>query len=207
MQGYTKIGLLGIMAAMLVLSAGIVFAPANQPPVACFTVNPTSGIITLTNFSVDASCSTDDTTPTADLQVRWDWTNDGVWDTPWNTTKTASNIYNVSGNITIKLIVKDKNRATNTTTQKIIVYPWPCFEVVPTEGNTSTLFKVNATCSKGTSLNYKWDWENDGIFDTPFLATPYANHTYTATGTYTIYLVVIDPDGGNSGTNRNVQVT
>ncbi|RLF39739.1 MAG: hypothetical protein DRN21_03195, partial [Thermoplasmata archaeon] len=61
----------------------------NTPPTACFTVSPPSGNLD-TIFSFDASCSSDAQDPEPALQVRWDWENDGVYDTPYTTTKTAT---------------------------------------------------------------------------------------------------------------------
>jgi len=65
---------------------------ANAPPVACFTVTPRTSD-TDTAFAVDASCSSDDMTPFADLEVRWDWDSDGIYDTGWSTTKTELYTY------------------------------------------------------------------------------------------------------------------
>ncbi len=57
-------------------------------PVATFTVIPSSGSV-LTDFHFDASGCSDDQDPPEVLQVRWDWTADGVWDTEWTSQKTA----------------------------------------------------------------------------------------------------------------------
>ena len=89
----------------LALSVDVSYA-ANQPPVARFTVTPGSG----RTFVVDASASTDDKTPVAKLKVRWDWENDGVWDTAYTTVKTASHKYASEGTYTIVLQVLDEGR-------------------------------------------------------------------------------------------------
>ncbi len=59
----------------------------NTSPIACFTITPNTGS-TDTAFLFDATCSKDATHPVSALQVRWDWDNDGIYDTPWSTTKT-----------------------------------------------------------------------------------------------------------------------
>jgi hypothetical protein len=102
--------------------AGEVAHAANQPPVARFTVSPGSGTVERT-FQVDASASTDDKTPVSKLKVRWDWENDGVWDTAYATVKTASHGYPSEGNRTIRLQVLDGNSATGTTTHAVAVVP------------------------------------------------------------------------------------
>lgn len=61
------------MVLILILSSPGVWAPApNEPPRACFTVDPISSTV-LVLFTVDASCSSDDKTPLNKLKFRWNW--------------------------------------------------------------------------------------------------------------------------------------
>jgi hypothetical protein len=53
---------------------------SSETPSACFTVSPSQGDLD-TIYNVDASCSSDLKDSIAALQVRWDWENDGVYDT------------------------------------------------------------------------------------------------------------------------------
>ncbi len=92
----------------------------NNPPVASFTVNPQNGI-TSTLFQFDASGSSDDDQPTAELEVRWDWTNDGTWDTDYSTEKTANHQYSIIGDKTIKLEVIDNEGLTDSASKSITV--------------------------------------------------------------------------------------
>jgi len=92
----------------------------NTPPTASFTVQPSSGT-TQTVFQFDASASSDDEDPKAPLEVRWDWDNDGTWDTGWSTTKTANHQYNSAGAKTINLEVKDTGGLTGDTTGIVAV--------------------------------------------------------------------------------------
>ncbi len=110
----------GLLGSWSSVSAGVNVAQPNQPPTASFTLTPTSGDTT-TTFVVDASSSTDDKDPVTSLQVRWDWENDGTWDTSYTTTKTASHQYMAAGTYTIKLEVKDTGGLTSTTTRQVIV--------------------------------------------------------------------------------------
>jgi len=71
-------------------------APQNTPPAACFVVTPLEGTRT-TEFVVDASCCEDKEDHAGSLEVRWDWENNGEWDTEWTTAKTASHQYATSG--------------------------------------------------------------------------------------------------------------
>src|SRR5205807_6270040 len=56
--------------------------PPNAPPTVDFTWTPTSGDTT-TVFTFTATAS-DDHDPQNTIQVRWDWTGDGTWDTTWS---------------------------------------------------------------------------------------------------------------------------
>jgi hypothetical protein len=113
--------------ALSVLSIAATFprhaaAANNQPPSACFSVTPQQGTVQ-TAFAVNAACSTDDRTPASKLRVRWDWTDDGVWDTAFTTTKTATQVYPAEGNRRIRLQVQDQQGLAGTITREVVVAP------------------------------------------------------------------------------------
>ena len=89
-------------------------------PVAAFTVTPDTGYVNLTVFICDASASIDAKDST-NLAVRWDWENDGTWDTNFSTFKTATHQYATVGDKTIKLEVMDSDTLSGTTTQQVTV--------------------------------------------------------------------------------------
>jgi hypothetical protein len=96
----------------------------NTPPTAAFSVNPTTGI-TDTVFSFDASSSSDPEDPTSALEVRWDWDDNGTYDTTWSTTKTATHTFTTFGLFTIRLQVRDTGGLTGATTQQVEVTTTP----------------------------------------------------------------------------------
>jgi len=63
-----------------------ILGSGNNRPNAYFEVTPSSGT-TNTLFQFDASGCSDEETPLSQLQVRWDWENDGTWDTGYSTDK------------------------------------------------------------------------------------------------------------------------
>src|SRR3989454_2252716 len=73
--------------------------PSNLPPSVDFSWTPTSGNNS-TMFSFTAQAS-DDHDSASSIQVRWDWTGDGNWDTTWSTTKTASHTFSAVGSYTV----------------------------------------------------------------------------------------------------------
>ncbi len=89
-------------------------------PVASFTVTPTSGP-TGTIFNFDATGCKDSNDPSSELQVRWDWENDGTWDTDFSRSKTESHAYNSEGNKTIRMEVKNNSGLTSLALRQINV--------------------------------------------------------------------------------------
>ena len=87
---------------------------SSNSPVASFTITPSLGNI-LTDYQFDASSSYDNEDSTSELEVRWDWENDGVWDTGYTTEKVISHVFNSIGEYTIKLELKDTDGLINTT--------------------------------------------------------------------------------------------
>lgn len=96
------------------------FENTNTAPIASFTVTPGSGT-TITTFAFDASGSTDSEDATSNLQVQWDFDDDGNWDTDWATEKSQNHQYTSAGTYTAKLEVKDIDGLTHQTTLDIIV--------------------------------------------------------------------------------------
>jgi len=78
--------------------------------------------------------------------------------------------------------------------------PVAVFTVTPLSGTTATLFAVDASASwdledPPPSLEFRWDWEADGAWDTAFSATPTATHSYPTlppAGFHTLLLQVRD---------------
>ncbi len=187
----------------------------NEPPVACFTVTPPTGD-TATDFEFDASCSTDPGGTDATLQVRWDWENDGTFDTSFSTTKTATHRFTTAGTKTIRLQVRDTSGATDQTTWTIDVDegnvpPSGCFTVTPEAGTTETDFSFDASCStdpdgSDATLQVRWDWENDGTFDTSYTTTKSASHRFEEPGQPTIVVEVLDEGGATGRYARKITV-
>jgi len=185
----------------------------NETPTAAFTVTPTAGD-TNTLFQFDASDCTDPQDAPAALQVRWDWENDGAWETAYTTTKTATHTYAAGGTYTVKMVVKDTNGNSNTTTRQVTVNsaPTPAFTVNPTTGGEGTSFAFNASgCTDlqdaTALLQVRWDWTNDGAWDTAYSTTKTANHTFSGAGTFTVKMEVKDTGGMTSSTTRPIVVT
>jgi CSLREA domain-containing protein len=97
----------------------------NNAPTASFTFTPNNPshceIVTF-----DASGSNDPEDPGSSLQVRWDWNNDGTYDTAWDTQKTASHIFNNITIYTVRLQVKDSGGLKDATTRQVTMSATEC---------------------------------------------------------------------------------
>ncbi len=185
----------------------------GTPPEASFTVTPIAGDIT-TTFQVDASASSDLEDPSTALAVRWDWENNGIWDTTWTTLKTASHQYPTLGGRWIRLQVRDTEGMTDMAARLVWVNntrPIASFIVTPTDGSVATSFTFDASGSSDledppNALEVRWDWENDAVYDTLWSVAKTAAHTFGSPGTFTIRLLLRDTSGFTNGTSRQVLV-
>lgn len=93
---------------------------SNTEPIAIFTINPTSGSTT-TIFTFDANGCQDKEDDTSILRVRWDWENDGTYDTPYRTNKIETHEYSSPSPwiYTVKLKVIDSEGLSSITTQTV----------------------------------------------------------------------------------------
>ncbi|UCE80684.1 MAG: PKD domain-containing protein [Methanobacteriota archaeon] len=125
----------------------------GSPPVASFTVYPLIGDI-VTSFEVNASASSDFKDPGEVLEVRWDWENDGVWDTDWTTEKTATHQYAAPGTYTVKLEVRDSDGLTDYATATVeVVEVIPEFSIVLVPVLSLLLVVVLAAWRRRTKTN------------------------------------------------------
>ncbi|MFZ1947441.1 MAG: PKD domain-containing protein, partial [bacterium] len=204
------------LLTLLVLScANDNFQVPNIAPVSSWVVNPQTGT-TETAFQFDASASSDAEDATSALAVRWDWENDGAWDTDWSAAKTASHQYVTAGTKTINLAVKDTDGGADDATGTVVVSmpngaPVAWFDVAPSSGTVDTMFHFDASgCCDAedtvAALEVRWDWEDDGTWDTDWSVSKPADHRYEAPGVKAVRLSVRDTGGGADDTVRTVAV-
>ncbi|MDZ7722880.1 MAG: FISUMP domain-containing protein [candidate division KSB1 bacterium] len=126
---------------------GEVGTQANIPPNASFSISPTSGT-TETPFTFDASGCSDNDDVVSALQVRWDWENDGTWDTGYSTTKTATHTFSSPGSKTVNLQVMDTGGLTHSTTRQI--------SVTDSVSETSTVIDIDGNTYQTVKIGDQW---------------------------------------------------
>ena len=188
----------------------------SSAPIAFFTITPESGR-TNNYFIFDASGSTDLEDEVALLKVRWDWEDDGIWDTDFVLTKVAVHFYREPGTYVIKLEVKDVQGLTGSTTRFLTVQaanvrPTAYFEVTPLIGTTETVFYFNGSGSSDPEdpveeLQVRWDWENNGVWDTGYRYEKTITHQFTTAGTFRVVMEVKDTEALTHTVGTNITVT
>lgn len=186
----------------------------NLPPVADAD-GPYAGVVGEL-ISFDASNSYD---PDGHITgYRWDWTNDGTWDTAWLSSPRVNYSYSSSGTYTAKLQVKDNNGLTDTDTTTVTIssanHPplKPYRPNGPTVGNTWATYTYTAytTDPDGDKVRYCFDWGDGSTTWTPFYnsgETASASHSWSYQGGYSIRVKAEDEHGVQSSWSDPLPVT
>ncbi len=185
-------------------SSSLVQISSVVGPQAFFTIKPEYGD-TETIFSFSASESFEDEEDNDNLKVRWDWENDGRWDTRYSRNRTIERQFSSAGIHTIRMEVRDRVGLVNEWKIPLIVKrkntsPIALFTINPGSGNTETIFHFDATGSKDNEDDYeqlkvRWDWENDAVWDTEYERDKTIKHQFQNPGTYTVKMEL--QDSGN----------
>jgi len=139
------------------------------PPTAIFVVQPTVGSLE-TIFSFDATSSYDAETPAADLEVRWDWEDDGTFDTDWTTTKTAQHQYDIAGTKIIRLEVRDEHALIDDATRVVIVIGGGTGELIEIPGGVFVMGQEGvATPEHEVTLNHNFQLGRHEVTNQQFL--------------------------------------
>ena len=171
------------------------FAGGNELPNADAN-GPYSG---QTNIEIEFDGSGSSDPDGSIVGYRWDWTNDGTYDTGWITKSKTKHSYSSAGSYTVKLQVKDNNGALDTDISPvtiIFVNQKPnAYIIKPTipeaDYGESVAFEALGHDSDGTIVEYLW-WsipEEVSSVDKSFTRND------IPAGQYTIFLKVKDDNG------------
>jgi uncharacterized protein (TIGR02145 family) len=192
---------LSIFSALLLTSCK---EEPNTAPKALFTISPPFGSVD-TTFTFDASGCNDLEDPVTDLQVRWDWESDSVFDTEFSTNKIITHKYATGGILYITVEVKDTKGKTHRFTDFVKVAwnnrpPKAALNITPKTGFLQDIFRFDASISsdaedKNAILKVRFDFEGDGTWDTEYSTTKIVTHQYTQANTYNVKVMVLDSGG------------
>ncbi len=178
----------------------------NRPPVADangpYVVNEGTAVLFNAGSSYD---------PDGDpLQYRWDFNNDGIWDTEWSSSPTASFTWcdNYTG---FAMVNVSDGSLTDTDTAQVTVN-----NVAPTadfgndgpkdENSPVTVSFTNMFDPGCDTLYYSFDWDNDGVYDIVNQTSPTATHIWCDNGIYTVKGMIKDDDGGYNEYTTDVMI-
>ena len=171
-----------------------VSAPANEPPTASFSADPTSGEAPL-EVSFNASNSSD---PDGSINS-YDWDFD---DGSTGSGETVNHTYDSTGDYNVELTVTDNDGDKETEMKTITVSssgneaPTAEFSYNPSSGYPPLEVTFDATDSNdpdGSIVSYSWDFD-DGTIGSGTIT----EHAFQESGVYDVILTVYDDDGASS---------
>jgi hypothetical protein len=162
-----------------------------------------------TPITFDASGSSD---PDGDtLQYRWDFDDDGTWDTSYSTDPTADYTWydNHSGSVAVEVFDGlEVDTATTTVTVNNVAPTADLINDGPMdEGSPATVSFVNIV-DPGTldTFVYSFDWDNDGTYEIVDQSNSSAQFTWFDNGVFTVGASIMDDDGALSEYTTDVFV-
>lgn len=171
------------------------FAGGNQAP----TANAGGPYTGQTNSEIEFDGSSSSDSDGNIVGYRWDWTNDGTYETGWLSTPTATHIYLHAGTYTVKLQVKDNDGATDTDISQVTItyvnqkpHAYIIKPTIPTaDYGENVIFEAYGSDPDGTVVEYLWWSDPEGIYNKniSFIKND------LPVGQYTIYLKVKDNNG------------
>jgi PKD repeat protein len=181
--------------------------PANQPPIALFTVNANNLLAPATIIFTDASIDTDGRI------VSWLWEFEAGSNVFYNTQsyqKIVSHTFTKSGTYPVKLTVTDDGNLSNTYILDIIVKNNPPIAILsafpnPALSKTQINFFGNTSYDlDGNITKYAWNF-GDGTIISQGRTTE--SHVYSRPGVYQASLTATDNIGDTSTANLLITVT
>ncbi len=197
-------------------------ALVDTPPQADFNIftnqtgfqNPNTGTVE-TVFKFDASVSTDAETPANKLEVRWYFENGNIPDTYFSRAKSARHVFKKAGEHSIKLEALDKGGNISKAIKKVTIVentpPIPFFKVEPVFGTENTVFHFDTSLSRddqylASYLEYRFDWDSDGKWDTTFQRKNHWYHRFNMAGNFTVTMEARDPGNQKAVFKKEVSV-
>jgi len=151
------------------------------------------------------------------LFYRWDWNNDGVWDTPFSTAALAKHRFLQPGTCVVKMEFGDGKKQVKSEELEIVVEqgysaPRPNFTVSPGTGNILTVFTFDAGITRDdedslNQLKFRWDFKGDGRWTPEYSKNPIITYQYARAGIYYPKLEARDPSGHAASYSGELVVT
>jgi acid phosphatase type 7 len=179
-----------------------VLTVGGKVPTARFVISA-NPVLTGDAVTFDASTSVDlDGTIT---RYEWDLDGNGALETDSGANPTVARAYPTSGTVRVKLRVTDNTGTTAEATATLTVQDRPpvaSFTGSPNPALAGQKVNFDASASSdpdGKIVNFEWDLNGNGTYETDTNAVPTASRTYTSAATVLVKLRVTD-NAGNTQT-------
>ncbi|MGB0716295.1 MAG: PKD domain-containing protein, partial [Phycisphaerae bacterium] len=179
----------------------------NNRPVAELSVNQIEGFAGFTEFTFDASESSD--ADGDDLAYSWSF-GDG---TPRDTRQIATHVFDEPGEYRVSLTVRDTSNAADDTFINITVLdnsdnrePVPMIGTGPRSGTAPLTLTFDGQLSfdpDGDQLDYRWEFIRDGVLVDSSMGGV-VTQLFDEAGTYSVILEVADGRGGIARTEPEI---
>jgi len=209
-----------LVCMLLIITLVVMLADCRKEltdwnPNVALVVKPDSGLTTQTfDLAVDINNLPKDQ---SEFYIRWDLNGDSVWDAPFSALPSITHRFYHQGIQSVKVEVLTKDGKQLVLGKKIHVNqgysaPHTAFTISPSTGHYRTDFVFDASSTFDDedafeSLQFKWDFDNDGYWDTASGNVPISRHTFQRAGTYTVKLCVTDPSQRMSTLTKALVVT
>ncbi|MBN2089086.1 SUMF1/EgtB/PvdO family nonheme iron enzyme [candidate division KSB1 bacterium] len=169
----------------------------QSPPMVKMEVFPALGVRDETEFYVQLSKTSDRFCPAEKLKSRIDWENDGQYDTDWSFKKEYYHKYSISGRKNLKVVVEDEAGNAAEAFQEIFVNSRPVarFLASPKSGDVGLTVAFNAASASdpdGHQIQFRWDFQSDGTWDTEWLVQSQVSFQFLNGGNFKVTLQVKD---------------
>jgi len=140
-------------------------------PLALCIVSQDSGVANETEFTFDASSSVEADVPATKLYYKWDFNNDGIWETDWRAEPKIKKIFDSGAKRReIVLLVRGGKKLESQVMVSIFINTRPTAKfrwyLGPLEGNYYFDASNSSDFEDPKSISYRWDFNGDGEFDT-----------------------------------------
>lgn len=136
--------------------------------------------------------------------VRWDFNNDGTPDNYFSLIHTAEHVFTKSGVYTVAVEALDSKGNISRGTRNITIVentpPVASFEIRASRYTTKEVISFKTRSSYDHQylkpyLEYRFDWDGDGNWDTPYNKKTQWQHIFQNAGEFSVLMEVKDPQG------------
>jgi uncharacterized protein (TIGR02145 family) len=175
-----------------------------SPPRALFSMTPDSANIT-TEFTFDASLTKDDEDSLDQLEFRWDFTGDQLWDTDFSHNPVITHKYSDNQNYPVRLEARDPQQMSSIKTNILVVTRlndrivvlvthdcWPCTLEDTVRLDASQSYYRDKPDAR---LLYSWDLFKDNLWESELSESPFFKGWMGVEGKSKIRIRVTDEQG------------